>query len=644
MVVIAAQDENVAMAASCWINRRAVFLGLGPDHLAACRAMVRLNSIPRLFVRFMKGLSRLATATAEQSCCKSLIWLYVSGSIVLPMGPLQAQPPGSPAMPPMRLDRSQNGMVTSAHPLATDVGLQVLREGGNAVDAAVATTLAISVVEPFSAGIGGGGFLLWHQAQTGTMRALDFRERAPLRARRDMYLDKSGNVIPQASRDGYQAVGVPGTIAGLAEIHRQYGKLPWRRLVEPSVQLASHGFPVTVRYLQALEGRASAMPPGSAAAKIFLPQGRTPAIGEAIIQTDLAKTLAAVAQDPKDFYQGKIAQAIVQDMQANDGLMALEDLRQYRAIWREPVCGPFLQVRVCSMPPPSSGGVHLLQMLNLLNAKDLKRWGWYHPDTLHRMIESMRIAYADRATHLGDPDFVPVPVQQLISQEYADFRRRAIHPRNAQRSDAVPAAPPEVLQQIHAESAETSHLTVVDRERNAISLTFTVNLSFGAGVVAQGTGIVLNNEMDDFAIAPNTPNAFGLTGNAANAIAPRKTPLSSMTPTIVTQDGQLRLAVGAPGGSTIITTVLQVLLNQFVHGMEVKPAIAAPRLHHQWLPDQVWFDHWGFDPLTLAELGRRGHRVQLRRPWGNANGIAVLPDGMLAGAADPRGEGAAAGY
>ncbi len=363
-----------------------------------------------------------------------------------------------------------------------------------------------------------------------------------------------------------------------------------------------------------------------------------------IVQTDLAKTLAAVARDPKNFYQGKIAQAIVQDMQANNGLISLEDLQQYRAIWREPVCGPFLQVRVCSMPPPSSGGVHLLQMLNLINAKDLKRWGWHHPDTLHRMIESMRIAYADRATHLGDPDFVQVPVRQLISQEYADLRRQEIHPRNAKRSAAVQAATPEVLQQIQSESAETSHLTVVDHDRNAISLTFTVNLSFGAGVVAKGTGIVLNNEMDDFAIAPNTPNAFGLTGNAANAIAPRKTPLSSMTPTIVTQDGQLRLAVGAPGGSTIITTVLQVLLNQLVHGMEVKQAIAAPRLHHQWLPDQVWFDRWGFDPLTLTELDRRGHRVQVRRPWGNANGIEVLPDGTLAGAVDPRGEGTAAGY
>jgi gamma-glutamyltranspeptidase/glutathione hydrolase len=544
----------------------------------------------------------------------------------------------------MALDQARNGMVTAAHPLAAQVGLQVLQQGGNAVDAAVATTLAISVVEPFSAGIGGGGFLLWHQAKTGQIRALDFRERAPLKASRDMYLDANGKAMLRASRDGYRAVGVPGTIAGLVELHQRYGKLPWPQLVAPSVQLAKQGFPVTARYQAALQWRSPSLQPNSEAARIFLPQGRPPQIGDRIIQMDLAKTLAVVAQDPRSFYQGKIAQAIVQDMQANRGLISLEDLQQYRPIWRDPVCGPFLQVRVCSMPPPSSGGVHLLEMLNLIKANDLKRWGWHHPSTLHRMIESMRIAYADRATYLGDPDFVKVPVQALISQKYADLRRQGIHPRNAKRSTDVQAASPAMLQKIGSESTETSHLTVVDHERNAISLTFTVNLSFGAGVVAKGTGIVLNNEMDDFAIAPNTPNAFGLTGNAANAIAPRKTPLSSMTPTIVTQDGKFRLAVGAPGGSTIITTVLQVLLNRFVHGMDIQRAIAAPRLHHQWLPDQTWIDRWGFDPLTLAELRRRGYRLQEREAWGNANGIERLPDGSLLGAADPRGEGSVAGY
>ncbi|MBE9031509.1 gamma-glutamyltransferase [filamentous cyanobacterium LEGE 11480] len=569
--------------------------------------------------------------------------LLLKSSLLL-IGGLTGPAEALTAHPTMPLDRAQQGMVTSAHPLATQVGLKILQQGGNAVDAAVATTLAISVVEPFSAGIGGGGFLLFHHAETGTMRSLDFRERAPLRATRDMYLDATGKVMPRASVDGYQAVGVPGTVAGLAAIHQRYGKLAWARLVAPSVQLAQQGFPVSARYQQALQWRSKGIKPGSEAAKIFLPRGHTPRIGDRIIQLDLAKTLAAVGQDPQNFYQGAIAQAIVRDMVANQGLISLADLRQYQPIWREPVCGEFHQHRVCSMPPPSSGGVHLLQMLHLIQAKDLKRWGWNHPNTLHRMIESMRIAYADRATHLGDPDFVKVPVTSLISPKYGDQRRSEIHPRRAKLSTQVKAATPAVLKQIQSESPETSHLTVVDQARNAVSLTFTVNLSFGAGVVAKGTGIVLNNEMDDFAVAPNTPNYFGLTGSQANAIAPRKTPLSSMTPTIITQDGQVRLAVGAPGGSTIITTVLQVILNTLVHDMDIKRAVAAPRLHHQWLPDQTRFDRWGFDPMTLAALERRGHQIKVRGPWGNANGIQLLPDGTLLGAADPRGEGIAAGY
>jgi gamma-glutamyltranspeptidase / glutathione hydrolase len=560
--------------------------------------------------------------------------------LILPIvaAPAQAQ------TPMMTIDRAANGMVTSAHPIASQVGLQVLQQGGNAVDAAIATTLAISVVEPFSAGIGGGGFLLFRQGKSGEIRALDFRERAPLKATADMYLDAQGAVIPKASTTGYKAVAVPGTIAGLAALHQRYGKLPWKQLVEPSVQLAQQGFPVTLRVQQAIKWRSKSMLPGAAAAKIFLPQGKPPQIGDRMIQTDLAKTLAAVGVDPQNFYQGQIAQAIVRDMQANQGLITLQDLKEYRPIWRDPVCGPFQQYRVCSMPPPSSGGVHLLQMLNLVDGQALKQWGWHHPDALHRLIESMRIAYADRATHLGDPDFVKVPVAALISPKYAELRRAEIDPTRAKPSQNVQAATPEILQKIQSESSETSHLNVVDTDRNAISLTFTINLSFGAGVVAEGTGIVLNNEMDDFATAPNTPNAFGLTGNTANAIAPRKTPLSSMTPTIVTENGQLRLAVGAPGGSTIITTVLQVLLNDLVYDMDIQRAIAAPRLHQQWLPETTRFDRWGFDPLTIADLQRRSQKLEDREPWGNANGIESLPDGTLAGAADPRGEGIAAGY
>ncbi|MBD1821929.1 gamma-glutamyltransferase [Cyanobacteria bacterium FACHB-DQ100] len=537
------------------------------------------------------------------------------------------------------LDRTRQGMVASAHPLASQVGLDILKRGGNAIDAAVATTLAISVVEPFSAGIGGGGFLLFYQARNNEMKALDFRERAPIKATQNLYLDAQGKVRPNASTDGYLAVATPGTIAGLYQAHQKYGKLPWKTVVAPAIVLAESGFAVSYRFTQATESRKLQ---NAEARKIFTRNGKPYQPGEILRQTELAATLKAIAQDPNSFYQGKIASAIVRDMRANKGLMTLEDLKQYRPIWRDPVCGNFRQARVCSMPPPSSGGVHLLQILNLISDTDLKSMGWRNPDALHLLIESMRIAYADRATYLGDPDFVKVPVSALISPEYAKIRRREIDPKKA--ATQIKPGDPAVLQKLSRESTETSHLTIVDRDRNAVSLTFTINLGFGAGIVAKGTGIVLNNEMDDFAIAPNIPNAFGLVGGQANAIAPRKTPLSSMTPTIVTENGKLKMAVGAPGGSTIITTVLQTILNVLVYDMDVRRAIATPRIHHQWQPDRLMVEQWGLDPLTIAELQRRGHQIQQRGKWGNANAIVVQPDGSIEGAADPRGEGVAAGY
>ncbi|MBW4524493.1 MAG: gamma-glutamyltransferase [Phormidium tanganyikae FI6-MK23] len=537
------------------------------------------------------------------------------------------------------LDRTKQGMVASAHPLASQVGLEILKQGGNAIDAAVATTLAISVVEPFSAGIGGGGFMLFYQAQNNEMKALDFRERAPIKATQNLYLDAQGKVRPNASTDGYLAVATPGTIAGLYQAHQQYGKLPWKTVVAPAIELAKTGFPVSHRLTEATEARKFQ---NAEARKIFTHNGKPYQPGEILKQPELAATLSEIALDPNQFYQGNVAQAIVKDMRANNGLITLEDLKQYRPTWRTPVCGNFRQTRVCSMPPPSSGGVHLLQILNLIGDSDLKSMGWHNPNALHLLIESMRIAYADRATYLGDPDFVKVPVSALISPDYAKIRRREIDPKKA--ATQVKPGDPAVLQNLSRESTETSHLTIVDRDRNAVSLTFTINLGFGAGIVAQGTGIVLNNEMDDFAIAPNTPNAFGLVGGQANAIAPRKIPLSSMTPTIITENGKLRMAVGAPGGSTIITTVLQTILNVLVYDMDARRAIAASRIHHQWQPDRLMVEQWGFDPLTIEELKRRGHQIQQREKWGNANAIVVLPDGSIEGAADPRGEGVASGY
>ncbi|MEH2261562.1 gamma-glutamyltransferase [Nostoc sp.] len=563
---------------------------------------------------------------------------------------------------------SKKGMVVSAHPLGSEAGILMLRKGGNAVDAAVATTFAISVVEPFSAGIGGGGFLLMHSEKTGEIKALDFRERAPLKATKNMYLDAAGKVRPNASINGYLAVGTPGTVAGLYEVHRRYGKLSWQEVMKPAIALAKDGFILGNVLTQRLNQRQEQLLNNPAAREIFTRNGQFYQPGEKLVQRDLARTLTAISENPQSFYTGSIARSIASDMVKNGGLITLEDLKAYKPIWRTPVCGNFRKAKICSMPPPSSGGVHLLQILNIIGDTDLKSLGWHHPDAIHLMVEAMKIAYADRSEYLGDPDFVKVPVQELISPAYAKKRRQEINMQLAKPSTEVKPVDRKTLQRfsqannqilgeniiplsdrslkLHAtryESPETTHLTVVDAERNAVSLTFTVNLIFGAGVVTPGTGIVLNNEMDDFAAAPGVPNAFGLVGNDANSIAPRKTPLSSMTPTIVTENGHFRMAAGAPGGSTIITQVLQTILNVLEYNMDVGAAISVPRIHHQWLPDELRVESWSLDALTMQDLRRRGHKIKETTPWGNGNAIAVTSDGTLEGAADPRGEGSPRG-
>jgi gamma-glutamyltranspeptidase/glutathione hydrolase len=562
--------------------------------------------------------------------------------------------------------RGKRAMVVSAHPLASDAGLKMLRRGGNAIDAAVATTFAISVVEPFSAGIGGGGFLLMHDSKKRIIKALDFRERAPLKATKNMYLDDKGKVRRNASINGYLAVGTPGTVAGMYEVHRRYGKLPWKTVVEPSIKLAKDGFVVSDKFVQAVKKRKKMIATNQPVRAIFTRDGNYFQPGEKLVQRDLGKTLQDIAGNPQSFYTGKIARAIALDMQKNGGLITLEDLKSYKPIWRDPVCGNFRKARVCSMPPPSSGGIHLLQMLNIIGDTDLKSLGWHHPDAIHLMAEAMRIAYADRSEYLGDPDFVKVPQQQLINPEYAKLRRQQIDMQRAKPSTEVKPIDKNILEKFTSyapsrlipaypnskqkhpllkskESTETSHLSVIDEQHNAVSLTFTINLGFGAGIVTPGTGIVLNNEMDDFAAAPGVPNAFGLLGNEANSIAPLKTPLSSMTPTIVTENGRLRMAVGTPGGSTIITQVLQIILNVLEYDMDAAAAVSASRIHHQWFPDMLRVEPWGLDALTLQELKRRGHKIKQTNPWGNSNLIIVKPDGTLEGAADSRGEGEARG-
>ncbi len=558
--------------------------------------------------------------------------------------------PNSPkSLPLAELKRSKEGMVVSAHPLASEAGKLMLEKGGNAVDAAVATAFAISVVEPFSAGIGGGGFLLLgtppenSETQQYKIQALDFRERSPKAATRNMYLNENGEVDKRASLDGHLAVGVPGTVAGLYTVHKYYGKLPWSELVQPAIRYARDGFEVRDIFVSKLEEQLEVINKNPAARDIFTKNGQAYQAGDLLIQTDKAGTLETIAENPQSFYTGKIAEAIAADMAKAGGLITLDDLRNYTPIWREPICGKFREAKVCAMPPPSSGGVHLLQILNIVGETNLQKWGRENPDTIHLLTEAMRVAYADRSKYLGDPDFVEVPVKELTSLSYAQRRRKEINLEKVRRSSEVEPASPEVLRSYIWESPDTTHLTVVDEERNVISMTYTINGSFGAGVVAAGTGILLNNEMDDFAAAPGVPNLYGLVGGEANAIAPRKTPLSSMTPTIVTENGRLIMATGSPGGSTIITTVLQVVLNVLEYQMNAAEAVSAPRFHHQWLPDKLRLETGGFSEATVNELKRRRHNVEMRRGWGNANVVVVDESGMLEGAADPRGEGEAMG-
>lgn len=552
------------------------------------------------------------------------------------VGPCLAAPP---------LVQGRTGLVTSAHPDATGVGLEILKQGGNAVDAAVATAMAISVVEPFSAGIGGGGFLLLRLEETNQIIALDFRERAPLKANSRLYLDAKDQVIPRASIDGHRAVAVPGTVAGLQVIHQKYGRLPWQTLLNPAIKLAEEGFVVSDSTHRIILLRQKTLAANPAAQEIFLPKGQPLAVGSRLIQADLARTLKRLAQDPQAFYSGSIAFAIAKDMRNNDGIVSLWDLKTYAPTWRKPLCGEFQQMQVCSMPPPSSGGVHLNQILNLLTLRQPFPSRSDHPDYLHALVEAMKIAYADRAEYLGDADFVEVPIQELISPQYAQRRFQEINPNKARPAEQVKAMDARTLKWLQKESNDTSHLNVVDRDRNAVSLTFTLNLGFGAGVVVPGTGILLNNEMDDFATAPGVPNAFGLVGNTQNAIAPAKKPLSSMTPTIVTEAGKLRLVVGAAGGSTIITTVLQLVMNVLVFEQDVATAINAPKVHHQWRPLPLRIEERVQLPqATVEELKQRGHDIQVRSKWGNANLIEVTPEDELFGAADPRGEGTALGY
>ncbi|MGP0059326.1 MAG: gamma-glutamyltransferase [Beijerinckiaceae bacterium] len=535
-----------------------------------------------------------------------------------------------------------HGMVATQERHATQVGIAVLRRGGNAVDAAVAVALTLAVTLPKAGNLGGGGFMLIHIAQSGRDVAIDYRETATRETTRKVFLDDQGEAVAAKSRDTGLGVGVPGTVAGLVHALTAYGsgKFGLADLAAPAIALARDGFAVDDDLALSLPLAAPRLARWPASAKIFLHGGTAPLVrGEKLVQSDLADSLEQIAREgEKAFYEGAIAAKIVAAVQQAGGHMTLADLAAYRARERVPLRGIYRGHEIVAMPPPSSGGIHILEILNILEGFPLQELGSRSPQTLHLMAEAMKLAYADRAEYLGDPDFVPVPVTGLVSKAYAAHLRAEIDADRARPAAEIKAQDPQPY-----ESDQTTHFSIVDADGNAVANTYTLNFSYGLGLVAEGTGILLNNELDDFAAKAGVPNAFGLLGGAANEPGPQRRPLSSMAPTMVFHDGELELVTGSPGGSRIITIVLQIILDVLDFDMNIAAATAATRIHDQWMPDQLQVEP-GLPHETIEDLENRGHKVVERPPWGSAQSIA-RHDGLLFGAADPRQKGTSAeGY
>jgi gamma-glutamyltranspeptidase / glutathione hydrolase len=531
--------------------------------------------------------------------------------------------------------RARHGMVVTRERHATAVGLQVLASGGNAVDAAVAVGFALAVTHSSAGNIGGGGFMLLRLAD-GRTTFIDFRERAPEAASRNMYLDADGKAT-QDSTVGYRASGVPGTVRGLEYASQKYGKRPWADLVRPAADLASQGFALSYAQAQSLRGGGRGLARFPESNRIFLREGKFYEPGETFVQPDLGRTLDRIARlGAKDFYEGETARLLAEDMKAHGGLITLDDLRKYTAIERQPLTGSYHGYTLVTAPPPSSGGVGILQMLGVLEGTGFEKAGAGSATAVHYMAEAMRRYFADRSEHLGDPDFVKVPLTALLDPKYIASLRASIDPEQATPSS-----------QVHAgkftghESVETTHYTVADDEGNVVTVTYTLNGGYGSKVTATGLGFLLNNEMDDFAPKPGEANMYGLIQGEANAIAPHKTPLSCMTPTIVLKEGKPFLALGSPGGPTIINSVLEVIVNVLDFNMNVQDAVNWPRFHHQWMPDTLQMEP-GYSPDTVALLEKRGYTIRRVNAQGEVAAIR-FDNGWLEGAPDPRTEGTAEG-
>ena len=576
----------------------------------------------RIMNRFIRLLS-----------CAVLLLSAAAHAQVAPIPRASVIPPSTPIV-------AQNGMVVAQESRAARIGIEILDRGGNAVDAAVAVGFAMAVTYPRAGNIGGGGFMVIHLAKDNRDTVIDYRETAPAAATATMFLDAKGEPDPAKSRDSGLAVGVPGTVAGLAMAHRKYGsgKLSLADLIAPAIRLANQGFPVEDDTADSLPRARERLARWPSTEGIFLNGGRPLHEGDRLLQFDLGDTLTAIAKDgPRAFYDGDIAGKIAAAVHAAGGIMTADDLKNYRAVERAAVRGSYRGYDIVSMPPPSSGGVHLIEMLNILEGYDLAKLG-RGEKSLHYMIEAMKRAYADRAVFMGDPDSVKMPIAGLISKKYAERLRAGIGDK------ATPAAEIRAGKPADYEGHNTTHFSVIDRDGNAVSNTYTLNFSYGLGLVADGTGVLLNNELDDFTAKPGAANAYGLVGFNANLPGPGKRPLSSMTPTIVLKDGKPFLITGSPGGSRIISAVLQVIMNVIDFNMPIDKAVTAPRLHNQWQPDETFVEP-GFAPDVLDALKARGHKIVAARPLTSANSIEVMTDGHVVGAADTRTRGAlAAGY
>lgn len=533
----------------------------------------------------------------------------------------------------------ERAMVVTAHPLASEAGKQVLLNGGNAFDAAVVVHFVLAVVYPQAGNIGGGGFAVFRQAE-GSVGSLDFREKAPLLATKNMYLDDQENVIPDKSLVGHLAVGVPGSVDGLFSLHQKYGSLPWASLIQPAIDLSQNGHAINATLAEQLNRfrdtflQVNQLPTAYTKEELWQK-------GDTLINSELAMTFKEIQAKGRDgFYSGWVAKAIADESKNGNGIISKEDLNRYHAKWRKPLKGKYKNHQIITMAPPSAGGVTLLQMLQASESFDFKNSGHNTAKSIHQMTEIERRAYADRATYLGDPDFIEIPLDSLLSKAYNEEKFSDIKPMQATPSSAIKTGQVEVI-----ESMETTHYSILDSEGNSVAITTTLNSYFGSKVVVEGAGFFLNNEMDDFSAQSGVPNQFGLISTDVNSIQPEKRMLSSMTPTLVEKDGRLKMILGTPGGSTIITSVYQTILNIIDHDMTMQEAVNAPKFHSQWLPDKVYFEDEKFDQSVLDSLTKWGHQIELRPAIGKLECILVYDDGTIEGAADiSRNESAAAGF